>query len=82
MLCSQSNPASQKKEVTLVCFGAHAWIKRRLNERLQWKEIINDPTALFSMIFQELYLQLDTATRNLGDVFGSMETVSPVHLLL
>jgi hypothetical protein len=32
------------------------------------------------MIFQELYLQLDTATRMLGDVFGSMETVSPVHL--
>ncbi|KAH8753729.1 hypothetical protein F5882DRAFT_308635 [Hyaloscypha sp. PMI_1271] len=73
MLCSQSNPASQKKEVAFICFGAHAWIKRCLNEGLQWKEIINDPTALFSMIFQELYLQLDTATRNLGDLFGSME---------
>jgi hypothetical protein len=33
--------------------------------------------ALFHIIFEELYLQLDEATRMLGKVFGSMETVSP-----
>jgi hypothetical protein len=37
---------------------------------------MNDPMALFHAIFEELYLQLDTASRDLGDVFGSMETVS------
>ncbi|KAE9369129.1 hypothetical protein N431DRAFT_510617 [Stipitochalara longipes BDJ] len=76
MLCSRSNPTSGKKEVTLLCFGAHSWIQRPFSECLDWKGLIDDPMALFHVIFEELYLQLDEASRRLGDVFGSMETVS------
>ncbi|KAH7323493.1 hypothetical protein BKA65DRAFT_510930 [Rhexocercosporidium sp. MPI-PUGE-AT-0058] len=74
MLCSQSKPGSQEKEVTLICFGAHSWIERPFHKDLQWKELMHDPMALFYIIFEELYLQLDTATRKLGDVFGIMES--------
>ncbi|KAN0101465.1 hypothetical protein V8E51_011975 [Hyaloscypha variabilis] len=76
MLCSRLNPASQKKEVTLICLGAHSWIQRPFHDFLDWECLLDEPLALFHIIFEELYLQLDEATRRLGEVFGSMETVS------
>jgi len=79
MLHSQSRPDSEAKEVTLICFGAHPWISQRLSASLPWKEVIKDPLSLFSMVFEGLYLQLDSVTWMLGDVFGSMETVSSFY---
>ena len=79
MLHSRTNPASHMKELTLICFGAQSWIRRRFNECLDWKSVTKDPMALFHLIFEELYLLLDEATRRLGQVFGNMETVSPFH---
>jgi len=79
MLCSQANPALGKDEVTLLCFGAHSWIRRRFDEYFDWGSVADHPMGLFSLIFEELYLQLDEATRRLGAVFGSMETVSPLQ---
>lgn len=65
--------------MTLICFGAHPWIAQILSASLPWKEVVQDPLSLFSMVFECLYLQLDSVTWMLGDVFGSMETVSAFY---
>lgn len=43
---------------------------------------MQDSFVLFSIILEELYLQLDSVTWKLGNVFGSMETVSLIQLSL
>jgi hypothetical protein len=76
MLCSQLNPYSEKREVTLICFGAQSWIETRFTEKFKWEDVMPDPLVLFHIVFEELYLQFDSATWRLNNVFGDMEMVS------
>ena len=64
--------------MTLICFGAQLEIERRfknLTLNLARDEVLQDPFILFYIIFDELYLQLDSIAWNLGEVFGNVETV-------
>ncbi|KIN06864.1 hypothetical protein OIDMADRAFT_68277, partial [Oidiodendron maius Zn] len=68
-----------KTTVTLICFGAPLEIERRfknLTLNLARDEVLQDPFILFYIIFDELYLQLDSIAWKLGEVFGNMETVA------
>jgi len=77
-LNSQRVPGAEAT-VTLICFGAPLEIERRfkvLALNLAWEKVLQDPFVLFYIIFDELYLQLDSVVWKLGKVFGGMEFVS------
>lgn len=76
-LNSQRVPGAEAT-VTLICFGAPLEIERRfkvLTLNLAWEKALRDPFVLFYIIFDELYLQLDSVAWKLSEIFGSMETV-------
>ena len=64
--------------VTLLCFGASDALVQRLSKLLQrssWTDLIEDPYLLYTIVLDELYLQLDGMAWRLNEVFGSMEKV-------
>ena len=70
---------NQIVSVTLLCFGSSIALQDRLKglqNDARWQQILQDPLILFSMVFDELYEEMDVVGWNLADVFGSMETVS------
>jgi hypothetical protein len=75
---------SQDSMVTLICFGASQELVQRLSKLSRnpaWKEAIEDPYVLYTIILDELYLQLDGMAWRLNEVFGSMEKVSKTVLV-
>ncbi|KAF2492944.1 hypothetical protein BU16DRAFT_529200 [Lophium mytilinum] len=62
--------------VTLICFGAPDSLKQRCNRLLRgqlWENFLSDPYALFTMVIEELFFQLDHSAWNLSDAFGTIE---------
>ncbi|KAL3422678.1 hypothetical protein PVAG01_06834 [Phlyctema vagabunda] len=78
-LTIQPDSANEKKTqmVTLVCFGASGEIERRFENIMlnsAWEDAMQDPLILFDVVFDQLYLQIDTIAWKLAEVYGSMET--------
>jgi hypothetical protein len=72
-----SQPGSDTEStVTLICFGASPETERRfenLTLNPAWEQALQDPFILLDIVFDELYIQLDTVAWKLGGVFGEME---------
>lgn len=78
-----TNPSSRIKPTTLLCFGAsEALVERlkKLQNRTDWKEVLEDPYVLLDIVLDELYLQLDGVSWNLNEVYGNMERVRLLSL--
>lgn len=64
--------------VELFCFGVPASFQNRfraLIDMAKCEDLIRDPYALLEVAFEEMYKVLDWTGWNLGDIFGTMETV-------
>ena len=69
---------SVQPTVELFCFGAPTTFLNRfrtLAHMATCEELIRDPYARLEVAFEEMYKVLDYTGWNLGDVFGTMETV-------
>lgn len=72
------DPNLRNKPITLLCFGASEALIGRfhsIQNREEWKEALEDPYVLLDIVLDELYLQLDGISWNLGEVYGNMERV-------
>ena len=72
------DPNLRNKPITLLCFGASDALTTRFNNlqnKIEWKEALEDPYVLLDIVLDELYLQLDGISWNLGEVYGNMERV-------
>ena len=73
-----TNPNLTNKPTTLLCFGASEALKERftnLQNRIEWKEALEDPHVLVDIVLDELYLQLDGISWKLSEVYGNTERV-------
>ncbi|EME84380.1 uncharacterized protein MYCFIDRAFT_207257 [Pseudocercospora fijiensis CIRAD86] len=62
--------------VTLLCFGASQPLVERFNRLLgnaSWTDVVKEPFLLFSIVYEDLYTQLDTIAWTLADVFRPVE---------
>jgi len=78
-----ANPNLTNKPTTLLCFGAsEALVQRfsKLQNRVEWREALDDPHVLLDIVLDELYLQLDGIAWNLSEVYGNTERVSRLLL--
>lgn len=72
-----SQPVSENESiVTLICFGVSPEVERRLESLTlnpAWEKALRDPFLLLDIIFDGLYIQLDTVAWKLSEIFGSIE---------
>lgn len=77
---------------TLVCFGATARVRRRLDQFFQakaWEDVKFEPWVLFDLVVEGLFLEVDDTQWSMHDAFRPLEAVSsyirrlrcPHHLL-
>ncbi|KAF7195772.1 Notoamide biosynthesis cluster protein M' [Pseudocercospora fuligena] len=62
--------------VTLLCFGASQPLVERFNRLLangSWNDAVKEPFLLFSIVYEDLYTQLDAIAWTLADVFRPVE---------
>ncbi|KFA65379.1 hypothetical protein S40285_00530 [Stachybotrys chlorohalonatus IBT 40285] len=67
-------------DVTLVCFGATAKVRKRLDDFISgcaWKDTSTDPYVLFDLVLEALYREVDEAVWNMNTIFGPLE-----HMIL
>lgn len=65
-------------DVTLVCFGATAKVRKRLDDFISgcaWKDTSTDPYVLFDLVLEALYREVDEAVWNMNTIFGPLEHV-------
>ncbi|KAK6518199.1 hypothetical protein TWF506_005358 [Arthrobotrys conoides] len=65
------------KAVTLVCFGATPYVRRRLEMWIMskaWAAVTEEPYALFDLVVDGLFSEVDATTWNMADVFRPIET--------
>jgi hypothetical protein len=63
--------------VTLICFGASEAVERRFTALLQQQiceDVFTDPYTLLDITLDELYLQMDSISWGLSEVYGGMES--------
>lgn len=64
--------------VTLVCCGASLQVRKTLRDFVQggsWRSAILEPYVLFDLVLEGLFMDVDTNTWNINDVFASLEHV-------
>jgi hypothetical protein len=67
------------KRVTLICFGAPEDLIKRFEGLLQhssWRRAVENPFDLWVIVLDEMFKQMDTQVRRLGEVFRRLEIVS------
>jgi len=65
--------------VTLVCFGPSLSVRKRLEQCIQdgyWTDFQAEPLALFDLVLDGLFLDLDHTVWDLRDVIKGLEEVS------
>jgi hypothetical protein len=66
--------------VTLVCFGANQFVRRRLgqfmHEQDAWAEAQEQPLILLDLVLEGIFLDVDESCWNINRVFGPLEHVS------
>ncbi|KAK6358111.1 hypothetical protein TWF730_007466 [Orbilia blumenaviensis] len=63
--------------VTLVCFGATPYVRRRLEAwiaSMSWAAITEEPYALFDLVMDGLFSEVDATSWKMADVFRPIET--------
>lgn len=69
----------QRGNVTLICFGPTRTVRQRLEQCLQgghWTDIQAEPMALFDLVLDGLFAELDQTVWDLVDVIRGLERVS------
>ncbi|KAK6348033.1 hypothetical protein TWF718_005853 [Orbilia javanica] len=62
---------------TLVCFGATPYVRRRLEAWItskSWLAVTGEPYALFDLVVDGLFSEVDATTWKMADVFRPIET--------
>lgn len=65
--------------VTLICFGASSALRMRfekLASRPDWKQCLGAPYALFVVVLDQIFLEMDDQAWRLAGVFRGIEHVS------
>lgn len=73
------NLSENESSTTLILFGASELLKARLQKTstyIRWPKPATDPFALWTIILDELFLDLDRSTWNFIAVFGYVERVT------
>ncbi|KAF3200940.1 hypothetical protein TWF192_001845 [Orbilia oligospora] len=63
--------------VTLVCFGATPYVRRRLEMWItskSWAAVTEEPYALLDLVMDGLFSEVDTTSWKMADVFRPIET--------
>jgi len=63
----------------LTCFGATGTVRRRLEEFIAagaWENVESHPFALYDMVLEGLYFEVEETIRKMTKVFNSLEHVS------
>jgi hypothetical protein len=70
---------SNRRTVTLCCFGARGKVEERLRRFLKtpaWKQALDVPYILLDVVLDGLYQEVDDNVWNMNAVFGALEHVS------
>ncbi|KAK6532504.1 hypothetical protein TWF281_006693 [Arthrobotrys megalospora] len=65
------------KGVTLLCFGATPHVRRRIETWIasrSWAAVIEEPYALFDLVMDGLFSEVDATAWKMADVFRPIET--------
>lgn len=63
---------------TLVCFGATAGVRARIDEFVEaktWKDVTSEPYILFDLVLEGLFRDVDQNCWNMNTIFGALEHV-------